>query len=108
MLGKKSGVAKQISDLQPKAFATHCHAHSLSLSVKDTVKDCQLLSHTMDTAKELVMLIKYSPRRETILGDIKENIEEESGILKLCPTRWTVRAACYERILANYASLFKL
>jgi len=115
MLGKKSGVAKQISDLQPKAFATHCHAHSLSLSVKDTVKDCQLLSHTMDTAKELVMLIKYSPKRETILGDIKENIEEEScseerigGILKLCPTRWTVRAACYERILANYASLFKL
>ena len=69
----------------------------------------------MDAAKELVMLIKYSPKRENILGDIKENIEEEScseerigGILKLCPTRWTVRAACYDRILANYASLFQI
>lgn len=53
----------------------------------------------MDTVKELVVLIKYSPKRETIFGDIKENIKEEScskervgGILKLCPTRWTVRA----------------
>lgn len=26
VLGIKSGVAKQISELQPKAFATHCHA----------------------------------------------------------------------------------
>lgn len=78
ILGKKSGVAKQISELQPKAFVTHCHGHSLSLTTKDTVKNCQLLSHTMDTAKELVVLIKYSPKRETILGDIKENIKEES------------------------------
>ena len=94
MLGKKSGVAKQISELQPKTFVTHCHGQSLSLTVKDTVKDCQLLSQTMDTTKELVVLIKYSPKREAILGDKKENIEEEScseemvgGILKLCPTR---------------------
>lgn len=115
MLGKKSGVAKQISELQPNVFVTHCHGHSLSLTVKDTVKDCQVPSHTLDTAKELVVLIKYSPKREAILGDIKENIEEEScckervgGILKLCPTRWTVRLACYERILVNYTSLLKL
>ena len=56
MLGKKSGFAKRISELQPKAFVTHCHGRSLSLSVRDTVKDCQLLSHTVDTAKELVVL----------------------------------------------------
>ena len=49
------------------------------------------------------------------MGDIKENIEEEScneerigDILRLCATRWTVRTACYERILANHATLFKL
>ena len=56
MLGKKSGFAKRISELQPKAFVTHCHGLSLSFSVRDTVKDCQLLSHTVDTAKELVVL----------------------------------------------------
>ena len=35
MLGKKSGVAKQISDIQLNAYVIHCFAHSLSLSVKD-------------------------------------------------------------------------
>ena len=79
---------------------THSHGHSLSLTVKDTVKDCQLLSHTMDTAKELVVLIKCSPKREAILGDKKENKKEEScseervsSILKLCPARWTVKGS---------------
>ena len=34
MMGHKTGVAKRIQDLQPKAYPTHCHGHSLSLSVK--------------------------------------------------------------------------
>ena len=38
MLGKKSGVAKQILDIQPKTYATHCHCRSLSLAVKETTK----------------------------------------------------------------------
>lgn len=54
MMGHKTGVAKRIQDLQPKAYPTHCHGHSLSLSVKDTTKNCKLLSDTMDTAKEIV------------------------------------------------------
>ena len=29
MLGKRSGVAKRIEDIQPKAKPTHCHGHSL-------------------------------------------------------------------------------
>ena len=35
MVGKKSGVATQISKIQPKALPTHCYGHSLSLAVKD-------------------------------------------------------------------------
>ena len=31
MLGKKSGIAVQIKNLEPLANYTHCHAHSLSL-----------------------------------------------------------------------------
>ena len=58
MMGHKTDVAKRIRDLQPKAYPTHCHGHSLSLSVKDTTKNCKLLSDTMDTAKEIVFLIK--------------------------------------------------
>lgn len=74
MMGHKTGVEKRIQDLQPKAYPTHCHGHSLSLSVKDTTKNCKLLSDTMDT-KEIVSLIKFSPKRENLLGEIKQNLE---------------------------------
>lgn len=116
MFGKKTGVATRILQLQPKAHPTHCHGHSLSLGVKDAVRSCKVLSDTMDTSKELITLIKYSPKRETMLGDLKDNIEGETcddeekvpGIVKFCPTRWTVKATCYQRILDNSASLFKV
>ena len=32
----------------------------------------------MDTARELVMLVKSSHKQKTIVGDITENIEKES------------------------------
>lgn len=32
VLGKRSGVAKKIQDIQKKAHPTHCHAHSLHFS----------------------------------------------------------------------------
>ena len=51
MLAHRAAVAKRIQDLQLKAYPTHCHGHSQSQSVKDT----------MDTAKEVVTLIKFSP-----------------------------------------------
>ena len=76
MLGHRTGVAKRIQDLQPKAYPTYCHGHSLSLSVKDTTKNCKLLSEAMDTAKEVVTLIKFSPKRGNILGETEENLEE--------------------------------
>ena len=79
--------------------------------MKDTTKNCKLLLDTMDTAKEVVTLIKFSPKRENLLGEIKENVEEPEsaakGIIGLCPTRWTVRASCFRRILDNYAALLQ-
>ena len=38
VLGKQSNVATQIFSEQPKAHYTYCHAHLLSLSVKDVTK----------------------------------------------------------------------
>ena len=65
----------------------------------------------MDKAKEIVSLIKFSPKRENLLGEIEGNLEgpesEAKGILGLCPTRWTVRARCFQRILDNYAALLQ-
>ena len=41
---------------------------------------------------------------------MKKNPNEsaEGGSLKLCPTRWRVRASCYERIIENSSSLFQV
>ena len=117
MLGKKSGVATQILSEQPKAVVTHCQGHSLSLAVKDLTTNCKVLSDTMSTVAEICVLIKYSPKRENLLGRIRENIEGEftnmddikySTIGKLCVTRWTVRATCFQKIIENYPLLLAL
>ena len=79
MLGKKSGVAAQIRLLQPKAVESHCQGHSLSLSLKDTTKASRLLGNVMETVAEITTLVKYSPKREQLLGSKKENIEIEHG-----------------------------
>ena len=82
-----------------------------SISAKSTTKNCKLLSETMDTAKEIVSLIKFSTNRENLLGEIKGNLEgsesEAKSILGLCPTRWTVHASCFQQILDNYAALLQ-
>ena len=60
----------------------------------------------MDTAKEIVSLKNFIPKRENLLGEIKENLEgpesEAKGTFGLCPARWTIRARCFQRILDNY------
>ena len=67
----------------------------------------------MDTAKEVVTLIKFSPKRERLLRDVKENLDEQpatAGVVSLChvcPTRWTVRAGCFHRIIDNYLALLQ-
>ena len=116
MLGRKSGVATQIYLMQPKAHYTHCHCHSLSLSVKDTTGDCKALADAMGVAGEIAVLIKFSPKRERLLEELKDQMvredEEEnptpSGLTKLSTTRWTVRATSFQRIIDNYAVLMKV
>ena len=116
MLGKKSGIAKQISDIQPKAVVTHCHCHSLNLSVKETTKQSKLLADAMGVTGEIAILVKYSPKREQQLEFIKLSYEEgedsdgktTNSISKLSTTRWTVCANSFQRVIDNYTSLSDL
>ena len=115
MMGKKSGVSTQILADQPKAVAVHCQGHSLSLSVKTLTNECDILRDTLSVVREICILVKFSPKRENLLGSINESIErgEEEfepikKLTKLSMTRWTVRAECMKRIIDNYQSLLKL
>ena len=115
MLGKNSGVAAKILNEVPKALPTHCHAHSLSISIKITCQNVKILNDVMGTVGEICVLVKYSPKRENMLGEIKNvdaDIDEEAldvpSLDKLCITRWTIRGKCFEKIQTNYIALMKL
>ena len=41
MSGGKSGVAKQLSDKEPRAVFTHCYGHALNLACSDALKRCK-------------------------------------------------------------------
>ena len=38
----RNGVAKQLTDEEPRAIFTHCDGHALNLAVGDTVKNVNL------------------------------------------------------------------
>ena len=109
MMGKRSGAAQQILKNQPKALVTHCHGHSLSLAIKDANKLCSILNEVMGSVGEIIVLIKFSPKRERMLGTINENIEVSSEnddgalepgttLAKLSIARWTIRSNCYNKV----------
>ena len=78
MSGSRSGVAKRILDLEPKAFFVHYYGHALNLSACDTLKQCQVMRDALETTHEITKLIKYSPRREAIFQKVKESLPLES------------------------------
>ena len=47
----------------------------MSLSLKGANKLCRILSEIMGTVGEIVVLFKFPPKRERILGDINQSIE---------------------------------
>ena len=102
----KAGVAAKIEEIEPRAVFTHCYGHSLNLSVSDTIKHLPAMKDCIDTSFELVKLIKFSPKRDAMLCELKEEIgSDASSVCTLCPTRWTFRAESLASILANYDNI---
>ena len=73
----------------------------------------------MGTVIEIISLVKYSPKRENLLGNIKDLIHFESlhtddeievapTLDKLFATRWTVRGNAYKKTAKNCLPLMKL
>ena len=66
MRSARSGVAKQIRDMEESAIYTHCYGHALNLACSDTIKTMKLMGDYLDTAREITKLIKDSPCRDDI------------------------------------------
>ena len=110
MSGKRAGLKTKLQEENPKAVYIHCYAHTLQLAVQDSCRSVKLFSDALDLASEVVKLIKCSPKREAEFRSLKALSTSESSIniRTLCPTRWTVRAACFESIIKNYSTLLEL
>ena len=90
MSGIRGGVATKIQKEEPRAVYMHCYGHALNLPCSHAVKKCKLMRDAMDTAYELIKLIKKSPRRDAAFQKLEEKLPENSpGIRVLYPTRWT-------------------
>ena len=109
MSGIRTGVAKQILDVEPRALYTHCYGHSLNLAASDTLQKCKLMKSALEITHEITKLVKYSPRKEYLFHQIKDELAPECpGIRVLCPTRWTVRAESMKNIIENHSVLAEL
>ena len=67
------------------------------------MKDC------FDIAREITKLIKDSPKKETLLKEIREeSANSHKGIHTFCPTRWTVRGETLASLINNHKELMEL
>ena len=67
MMGKRSLVSTQTLAEKPKAIATNCQGHSLSLAIKSLTnhsltKGCTIIHDVTGTVGEICVLVKYSPK----------------------------------------------
>ena len=99
--------------------STECSSHSsfwafIKFPVKDLTSHCKYLD-VMDTVGEMAVLVKFSPKREKILGSLIQNNEgveknetvgkKSESLDNLCATRWTVKARCFQNIITHHSCL---
>ena len=64
MVGKTSGVAKRMTDLQPSLITVHCLAHRLELAFKDAVKGQKLYDSTIVLLLGTYYFYQNSPKQK--------------------------------------------
>ena len=102
----RNGVARQLTNEEPRAIFTHCYGHALNLTVGDIVKKCKLIRSCLDGVFEITKLIKKSPKQDAIFHKLKHGRATDTPSYHvLCPTRWTVCAASLQSVIDNYEVL---
>ncbi len=101
MNGARSVLAKLVMDEEPGVVYTHCYVHSINLAVNDAIKLSKVISNALETTHEVTKL-KFSPHQEEIFRELKKqhdllNDYHTAGMRLLCPTRWIVRADCFNQ-----------
>ena len=83
---------------------------SLNLNASDSMKTSPIMKDALETTHEITKVIKYSPKRDAKLEQIRNSSEGQlrCGIRLLSPTRWTIRTDAMTSIISNYSVLHEL
>lgn len=104
MAGHVSGVSTRIAKEEPKAVLVHWFAHSLNLALQESSRQWPIYRDMLDYLKDIINLIRASPKRSAILVDCQSQNPDNFGtsLRPLCPTRWTTRKKSMNSLLINY------
>lgn len=75
LLGRRNGVAKRLKEKYPLIFSWHCMNHRLELAVNDSLKDIIATNHFKSFIDSLYVLYNASPKNQTELKDICNDID---------------------------------
>ncbi len=109
MQGRRNGLATRIKNEIPAALPVHCLGHCLNLCLQDAGRKMPCLRDALDLVREIVKLIKYSPKRSHLFSE-KLTESQDFGVVTLkplCPTRWTARTAAIGAVLSDYGVLME-
>ena len=71
MIGHRNGVVVQIKEEGKQTLYIHSYAHSLNLTIGNTMKNSAFLKHTIDNSFELTKLVKKSLKRDSKLKEMQ-------------------------------------
>lgn len=87
----------------------HCLAHSLNLALQESARDLPIYRDMLEYTKDIVNLIRASPKRSALLSSLQDDPEicshRRINLRPLCPTRWTTRHESINSILQNYTAV---
>lgn len=108
MSGSFSGVQARFLSEEPRAIYVHCLAHSLNLVVQDAMKQVRDVRDCLNTIRELILMVRSSPKRLAWFESLQGDDEEISTLRPFCPTRWCLRMVSLRTVLSNYDTLQQL
>ena len=62
-----------------------CYGHTLNLACNDSVRQCKLMRDALDSSQEIIKLVKFSPRRDSVFQAIKSTLSPDTPGVSVVP-----------------------
>ena len=82
MQGKRNGLATKIRRQVTAALPVHCLAHCVNLCLQDAGRKLPLLRDALEVVREIVKLIRFSPKRAHLFSEKLAQSENPGVTLK--------------------------